>query len=261
MPPLLRVIGGPMQGDRYKLLKQTPSYLYVDFCHFLGAFIITDELLHLCARYQTVLVCVHCAQQFNSALDPPKSSRRETVVHNDSDPKQKAVGDSDQPLEKDQPTKENGLRQSEKPVVVQTRAASAGTMRMRFSKNNVRGGSHQYRRHLCRFLPRLHVFDPPEMTSRDAVLQMALHLKRNYGHPSLRFALSQSNVFPVGSMISLRALTNVCAAEFLVPVARYVRQSPAWVYMPEFFLNTNSIEPDASGRRYAKLMNRQERRR
>jgi hypothetical protein len=119
--------------------------------------------------------------------------------------------------------KEEETRTALKPVVtVHTRAQSAGSMRMNFSKKNIRNGGSLYRQHLLRVLPRLTAFEPPELPPRERVRQLALDLRRTYGHPSLRFALSQCNIFPVGSLVPLRTLSGVCSSYLLEPAARYV---------------------------------------
>ncbi|RLN89966.1 hypothetical protein BBJ28_00006308 [Nothophytophthora sp. Chile5] len=116
--------------------------------------------------------------------------------------------------------------ETRKPVVVQRRAVSAGAARMGLSKKDKKPSISQFGRHFARFLPRLQTFEPsapaPAPAPKSAVVQLALHLKRNCGHPSLRFALSQCNVFPIGSVLPQYALAGICSADLLAQVMQYV---------------------------------------
>ncbi|KAG3206992.1 hypothetical protein PC128_g318 [Phytophthora cactorum] len=206
IPTMLRATSGSYQVERFKQLKQSATYLY-----------------------QTVQICLTCARNIN--LDPktcssPSRNNNEEVIRDEGMLKKNTAIQADQSLPMKNkpcgPAKEEEARKVQKPVVVvHTRAFSAGSMRMNFSKKNITKGSNQYRQHLLRVLPRLNAFDPPELPPRDRVRQLAFHLKRTYGHPSLRFALSQCNVFPVGSMVPLRTLGVVCRTELLMSAALY----------------------------------------
>lgn len=174
-------------------------------------------------------LCLSCARLIN--VEPCSSPNRNNYEHRNPDQqmvKEEITTGGDQNLLRTSkpcdPAKGEEVRTAKKPVVVvHTRAVSAGSIRMNFSKKNIRNGSNQYRQHLQRVLPRLNAFEPPEMPPRERVRQLALHLRRTYGHPSLRFALSQCNIFPVGSMVTLRTLGGVCSTDQLIPAARYVR--------------------------------------
>ncbi|KAK1948069.1 hypothetical protein P3T76_000359 [Phytophthora citrophthora] len=204
VPTLLRAISGPIQVERFKQLKQSATYLQVDTNLFL--------------EYQTVQLCLMCARNINvdpSACNSPKRNNAGNVVDHDI-MKQEVV------VHAEQRSKEGEGRKAHKPVVVvHTRASSAGSMRMSFSRKNIKNGSNQYRQQLLRVLPRLNAFEPKELLPREQLRQLVLHLKRTYGHPSLRFALSQCNVFPVGSIVPIRTLTGVCRPDLLMPAARY----------------------------------------
>ncbi|KAL4095795.1 hypothetical protein PRIC1_009166 [Phytophthora ramorum] len=174
IPTLLRAISGPIQVDRFKQLKQSATYLY-----------------------QTVQLCLTCARHINVKTNTCKSPGGNNNEHANHNPE---IGQS-------LPTqgklcghaKEDAQRKAQKPVVVvHTRAQSAGSMRMSFSKKNSKSGSSQYRQHLLRVLPRLNAFDGPELPPRE-----------------------RSNVLPIGSMVSLRTLSVVCSTDLLLPVARY----------------------------------------
>ncbi|KAF4135706.1 hypothetical protein GN958_ATG15103 [Phytophthora infestans] len=202
------MLNASIQGERYKHVKRSAAYLY-----------------------QTVQLCSSCARNINviaKTCSSPSRNNNEDVMHDEST----GMSNEDTRLQADQhPPKENKrcssakeeeVKKNQKPiVVVHTRALSAGSMRLNFSKKNITNGSNQYRQHFLRVLPRLHAFGPSELAPRDRMRQLALHLKRTYGHPSLRFALSQCNVFPVGSMVPLRALGSVCSTELLMSVALY----------------------------------------
>ncbi|KAJ8576308.1 hypothetical protein ON010_g2902 [Phytophthora cinnamomi] len=199
IPTLLRAISGPIQVERFKQLKQTATYLY-----------------------QTVQLCLTCARNINAEHQQCKDG------HTNRD---QGMTQEDLLMRADQsssdkvcslPLKAEDTRRATKSVVVvHARASSAGSLRMKFSKKNIKNGSCQYRQHLLRVLPRLNAFDPPELPPRERLRQLARHLSQSYGHPSLRFALSQCNVYPVGSLVPLRTLTGVCNTDLLMPAARY----------------------------------------
>ncbi|KAG7387219.1 hypothetical protein PHYPSEUDO_014611 [Phytophthora pseudosyringae] len=225
IPTLLRAISGPIQVGRFKQLKQSATYLY-----------------------QTVQLCLTCSRSINvdpKACSSPHRNNNEDATPGQDMAKEEMAIQADQSLPRtDLPSaKEDEARKPQKPVVVvHTRALSAGSMRMSFSKKIIRNGSNQYRQRLLRVLPRLNAFDPPELPPRERVRQLALHLKRAFGHPSLRFALSQCNVFPVGSMVPSQTLAGVCSTDLLMPAARYWTEL---CQMQESSINPPTIDIDA----------------
>ncbi|ETP18801.1 hypothetical protein F441_07038 [Phytophthora nicotianae CJ01A1] len=206
IPTTLRAINGSMQIKRLKQLEQSTAYLY-----------------------QTVQLCLTCARNINmdtKTCSPPSRNNNEDVIADESIVEEDLAIQPDQGLpakiKRSSSTKVEEVREARKPVVVvHTRASSAGSMRMNFSKKNITKGSNQYRQHLLRVLPRLNALDPPELPPQDRMRQLAFHLKRTFGHPSLRFALSKCNIFPVGSMVPVRTLGAVCRTELLMSAALY----------------------------------------
>ncbi|RLN96868.1 hypothetical protein BBJ28_00011056 [Nothophytophthora sp. Chile5] len=204
IPALIRAISGPIQAERFEQLKSNAAYLY-----------------------QTVKLCLACAQELNTNAKPEDSRHRQPRSHfkNEASTTKAPARMAQRSMTSNQllhlPAQPEETR---KPVVVQTRAVSAGAARMRLSKNNKKASISQFGRHFARFLPRLQAFESsaPAPAPKSAVQQLALHLKRNCGHPSLRFALSQCNVFPVGSVLPLYALAGICSADLLAQVMQYV---------------------------------------
>ncbi|KAE9325313.1 hypothetical protein PR003_g16509 [Phytophthora rubi] len=195
IPTLLRAISGPIQAERFKQLKQTATYLY-----------------------QTVQLCLTCARNINAV---PKDCSSPTP--NNGDHINPGLEEPKEATTKCNLTTKGveAVRDPKPVVVVHARASSAGSMSMKFSKKNLKNGSSQYRQHLLRVLPRLNAFDPPELPPRERLRQLARHLSQTFGHPSLRFALSQCNIFPVGSLVPMRTLTGVCNTDLLMSAARY----------------------------------------
>lgn len=192
-----------------------------------------------CSSYQTVQLCLTCARNINTV---PKDCSSPTPNNGDHTNLHLGVP-TEATTRCNLPAKGvEAVRGPNPVVVVHARASSAGSMSMKFSKKNIKNGSSQYRQHLLRVLPRLNAFDPPELPPRERLRQLARHLSQTFGHPSLRFALSQCNIFPVGSLVPMRTLTGVCNTDLLMSAARYVRTLHSHVECNVWYTDTDTAD-------------------